>query len=152
MRIFSKKAFAIGPGAQQGSTEINSFVTVPGSFQDMPDKYKDDPTFKLAVKAGDITVIAGVDHQHQVEREKADGKKEADLKDKPSQTATEAFYEELKGMNKEAVYQLAEKYGVEFEKNEQLKNIKKRVFEAYKLAADEEDKTGGSDGDGESEE
>ena len=50
MRIFSKKRFAIGPGAIRGTDKIELFVTNPGTFQDMPEKYKDDATFKLAVK------------------------------------------------------------------------------------------------------
>ena len=37
IRIFSKKAFAFGPGAVQGSDVIENFVTVPGTFQDMPE-------------------------------------------------------------------------------------------------------------------
>ena len=56
MRIFSKKAFAICPGAQKGLDTVEFFVTVPKAFQDMPDKYIDDPTFKLAVSSGDIII------------------------------------------------------------------------------------------------
>lgn len=139
MRIFSKKAFAIGPGAQQGSTEIDSFITVPGAFQDMPDKFNDDPTFKLAVKAGDITVINGSAQQHEVEKRQADGHEKAPVDDKASQTAAQAFYEELKVMNKDGVAALAEKYGIEVKDGEKLKDLKKRVFEAFKIAEDESD-------------
>lgn len=148
MRIFSKKAFAIGPGAQRGTDEIETFITVPGSFQEMPDKYKHDPTFLLAVKAGEITVITAASQQREMEKQAADdtGVRE----DAPPQTALEAFFEELKVMNQEDVLHLAEKYNVKPKNGEKLNNLKKRVFEAYKLAnADEDEGTDETDGDSE---
>lgn len=132
MRIFSKKAFAIGPGAQRGTTDIDLFTTVPGAFQEMPDKYKNDPTFLLALKAGDITIV----DSKAAELAAQEGENLID--DKAHQTALQAFYEELKLMNKEETFALAEKYGVAPKNGEQLKNLKKRVFEAYKLANPEE--------------
>lgn len=142
MRIFSKKAFAIGPGAQRGTTDIDSFVTVPGAFQEMPDKYKNDPTFLLALKAGEITVV------DSKAAERAAEESETVINDKAEQTTLQAFYEELKVMNKEDTLALAEKLGVKPKNNEQLKQLKKRIFEAHKLAnpedaepADETDET-----------
>lgn len=138
MRIFSKKAFAIGPGAQRGSDEINSFITVPGAFQDMPDGYKNDPTFLLAVKAGDITIVDSKATEKMVQEQKTE------INDKAEMTRVQAFYEELKVMKGDELEKMAEKLGVEHKDNETVKNFKKRIMEAYKLADAEEN---GSDED-----
>ena len=119
MRIFSKKAFAIGPGAQKGLDTVELFVTVPKAFQDMPDKYVDDPTFKLAVSSGDIIV--------------ADGDGVIAVPRKTAKDKIEVFYEELKAKNREETLKLADEYSVKYSDDDKLGNIKKRVFEAYKL-------------------
>lgn len=130
INIFSSKAFAIGPGAQRGSAEIDSFITVPGAFQSMPDKYANDPTFLLAVKAGDIKVMDGTKVaekavEHAVENPVVDHAAKMD--------STQAFYEELKVMNREDTLILGEKYGLTIENNEKMGAFKKRIMEAYKL-------------------
>ena len=56
IRIYSKAAFAIGEGATRDGG-IDQFITVPRSFQDMPEKYVTDKTFKSAVSAGLIITI-----------------------------------------------------------------------------------------------
>lgn len=133
IRIYSKKAFAIGPGAQRGTTEIESFVTRPGTFQEMPAKYENDPTFKLAVKSGDITVIVNSTAEKQT-----DGSK-ANINDKAGMTEEQAFYAELKGMSIGDTYKLAEeKYGLTPENNEKLGAFKKRIMQAYKDAAEKQ--------------
>lgn len=137
IRIYSKAAFAFGPGAQQGTDVIDSFVTVPGSFQDMPEKYTQDPTFKRAVQFHEVEIIEKktfvqankVEDKTTAEDEKTDG----DAVD-----PVEKFYEELKGMNKEQTAELAKKYGAEFVEGDALKMNKKRVMEAYKLSITEE--------------
>ena len=130
MKIFSKKAFAIGEGAKRNSDIIDLFTTVPLSFQEMPDKYADDPTFKLAVASGDITVVNG-------NEEKVKAIENGEFKDEPEEAPVmseiEAFYEELKGMNREDTMKLAEKYDVVINNGDKLGQIKKRIFEAYKL-------------------
>lgn len=134
IRIFSKKAFAFGPGAIQGSDVIENFVTVPGTFQDMPDKYQDDLTFKMAVKYKEVEIV-----QHEVQVpvtpkvEEIKTEAESDHDD-----SVEKFYEELKIKNKDEVKELAEKYGAEFVDSDPLKINKKRVMEAYKLSISEE--------------
>ena len=130
MKIFSKKAFAIGEGAKRNSDIIDLFVTVPLSFQEMPDKYKDDPTFKLAVSSGDITIVNG-------NEEKVKAIENGEFKDEPEEapvmSEVEAFYEELKAMNREDTMKLVEKYNVVANNGDKLGQIKKRIFEAYKL-------------------
>ncbi len=130
MKIFSKKAFAIGEGAKRNSDIIDLFTTVPLSFQEMPDKYADDPTFKLAIAAGDITVVNG-------NEEKVKAIENGEFKDEPEEAPVmseiEAFYEELKGMNRGDTMKLAEKYDVAINNGDKLGQIKKRIFEAYKL-------------------
>ena len=134
IRIYSKKAFSIGPGANRIDGSVENFITTPMAFQDMPEKYKDDPTFKLAVSCGDITVIekkATVYSASVVEPENEED--EATESD-----AVEKFYEELRGKKAEEVKELAEKYGAEFIPSDKLSMNKKRVFEAYKLSIDDE--------------
>ena len=134
IRIYSKKAFSIGPGANRIDGSVENFITTPMAFQDMPEKYKDDPTFKLAVSCGDITVIekkVAVPSATIVESEKEED--EATESD-----AVEKFYEELRGKKAEEVKELAEKYGAEFIPSDKLSMNKKRVFEAYKLSIDNE--------------
>lgn len=139
IRIYSKAAFAFGPGAQQGTDVIDSFVTVPGAFQDMPEKYTQDPTFKRAVQFHEVEIIekkAFVQAQQtkvEVETE-TENKNENDTVVDP----VEKFYEELKGMNKEQTAELAKKYGAEFVEGDALKMNKKRVMEAYKLSIADE--------------
>ena len=134
IRIYSKKAFSIGPGANRIDGSVENFITTPMAFQDMPEKYKDDPTFKLAVSCGDITVIeknATVSSASVIEPENEED--EATESD-----AVEKFYEELRGKKAEEVKELAEKYGAEFIPSDKLSMNKKRVFEAYKLSIDDE--------------
>ena len=139
IRIYSKAAFAFGPGAQQGTDVIDSFVTVPGAFQDMPEKYTQDPTFKRAVQFHEVEIIEKktfVQAQHvksEVETETKD-----ENEDDTAVDPVEKFYEELKGMNKEQTAELAKKYGAEFVEGDALKMNKKRVMEAYKLSITEE--------------
>lgn len=137
IRIYSKAAFAFGPGAQQGTDVIDSFVTVPGAFQDMPEKYTQDPTFKRAVQFHEVEIIEKkvFVQANQTEAEiDAEDEKLGDTEVDP----VEKFYEELKGMNKEQTAELAKKYGAEFVEGDALKMNKKRVMEAYKLSIAEE--------------
>lgn len=134
IRIFSKKAFAFGPGAVQGSDVIENFVTVPGTFQDMPDKYQNDLTFKMAVKYKEVEIV-----QHEVQVQAAPKIKETVVEPNPDpDDSVEKFYEELKLKNKDEVKELAVKYGAEFIDSDPLKINKKRVMEAYKLSISEE--------------
>lgn len=132
IRIYSKKAFAIGPGAMQGSDVINSFITTRGAFQDMPAAFVDDPTFKLALKVGDIVVI-DKQNQRKVENQEFEDADEAEEESDPNAKKVQAYYEELKAMKTDEVEAEAEKYGAEFDKDDKLKNNKKRVLEAYKI-------------------
>lgn len=139
IRIYSKAAFAFGPGAQQGTDVIDSFVTVPGAFQDMPEKYTQDPTFKRAVQFHEVEII---EKKAFVQAQQVKAEVETTAKDEnEDDTAVdpvEKFYEELKGMNKEQTAELAKKYGAEFVEGDALKMNKKRVMEAYKLSIAEE--------------
>lgn len=123
IRIYSKKAFAIGPGAQRGTSEIELFTTIPMAFQDLPEKYASDPTFKLAVQAGDITIVESAGDIKKVETKQ-------DFEESNGPVAE--YYEKLKVMNHDEVKAEAEKYGAEFIDSDKLKENKKRVFEAFK--------------------
>lgn len=137
IRIYSKAAFAFGPGAQQGTDVIDSFVTVPGSFQDMPEKYTQDPTFKRAVQFHEVEIIEKKTFV-QVNKAENEATVEDGNKDDTVVDPVEKFYEELKGMNKEQTAEIAKKYGAEFVEGDALKMNKKRVMEAYKLSIAEE--------------
>lgn len=137
IRIYSKAAFAFGPGAQQGTDVIDSFVTVPGAFQDMPEKYTQDPTFKRAVQFHEVEIIEKQTFV-QVNQAKVETETEDKNTDDTEVDPVEKFYEDLKGMNKEQTAELAKKYGAEFVEGDALKMNKKRVMEAYKLSIAEE--------------
>lgn len=131
IRIYSKKTFAIGPGAVRDTDVIDSFITVPGSFQDMPEIYKDDPTFKLAVSAHEIEII---DHPTTIPVNVA--VEEEEFEEAKLDPINE-YKEKLKVMKKEEVKEEAEKYNAKFDENDALKVNKKRVFEAFKLSLTE---------------
>lgn len=131
IRIFSKAAFSFGPGAQRGTDLIDSFITVPGSFQDMPEKYAEDPTFKRAVQFKEVEII-------EKKPIVSTTQKKEEVSEEEEVDSVEKFYEELKTMNMQQVKELAEKYGAEFVEGDALKANKKRVMEAYKLSISEE--------------
>lgn len=135
IRIYSKKAFAIGPGASRDGGELESFVTVPGSFQDMPEKFVEDPTYKLAVRYGDIIPYQAVP-QVPVN---AVPSVESEPEEEDEVDPVAEFYSELKGKNKAETKELAEKYGAEYREDDKLSNNKKRVLEAFKLSLTEEE-------------
>lgn len=139
IRIYSKKAFAFGTGASRDGKEVDLFVTTPRAFQEMPEKYMNDATFKLAVTCGDVIVyndvtkvavpeIPSVDESFDDDENKSD----IDVVDK--EKLINEFRENLKIANAEKVEELATQYGAEFVKTDALKINKKRVMEAYKLS------------------
>lgn len=131
IRIFSKKAFAIGPGAAKDGT-IQQFVTVPRAIQDMPEMYQTDKTFIAAVNCGDIQIMSAAPSvaikAKEVEFTDAEEEKESSVEKQINE-----FYEELKGKSKDETKALAEKYGADYVESDKLSLNKKRVFEAYKL-------------------
>ena len=134
IRIFSKRAFAIGPGASRDGS-VDSFITVPNAIQDMPDKYENDKTFRHAVECGDIQIMnAPVAVAVAVASASVADKTFDDSENVSSVDPVEEFYESLKIKNKEEVKKLAEEYGAEYIETDKLSQNKKRVFEAYKLS------------------
>lgn len=124
VRIFSKAAFQFGPGANKNG-DIYQFITVPGTFQDMPDEFKNDKTFQLALKCGMVSIIDNKAAQVIAEETTISSVDIDPIK---------AYYEKLKMMNANEVSIEAEKYSVTYNKNDKLSETKKKVFEAYKLA------------------
>lgn len=133
IRIYSKKSFDIGPGAQRGNPEIESFLTVPGSFQDMPDKYYNDPTFQAAIKCGDIVIMENKPTVSNVNVDTSNFEDEPVNKVDTDKLIKE-FYEKVKTMNADEVQAECSKYDAEFVKEDKLKENKKRLMEAYKLS------------------
>ena len=134
IRIFSKKAFAFGPGAQHGTDVIDHFITVPGTFQDMPECYRNDLTFKEACKCGEVEVVR-VNAHSVVPENKVEAKSEENTVD--IESMVKEFYEDLKTKSATETKELAEKYGADFVEDDQLKVNKKRVLEAYKISLTE---------------
>ena len=133
MRILSKKAFALGPGASRDGKAIEQFITVRGAIQEVDAAYKNDPTFLLAVKAGEIIVMnedISLDANKVVEAKAVVSEEPVDL----VKEAVMKYKEELKAMNAEQVREAADKYGAQFNAEDQLRVNKKRVLEAYKLS------------------
>lgn len=136
IRIYSKAAFAIGEGATRDGN-IDQFVTVPRSFQDMPEKYVTDATYLAAVKAGmiipysnaaPVIPVIPVIPVTPVEEDKFEDEEADKIK-----AQIDAFKAELKTKNYDEVKKLAEEYGAEFIDSDKLGENKKRVFEAFKL-------------------
>lgn len=127
MRIYSKKAFALGPGATPNSDKVESVITVPCAFQDIDDSLVNDLTFILALKAGDITIV---DRKPTVTVEYTNT---SDTEEFDEEDAISKFKTELKLAKPEDVKKLADKYGAEFRPDDKLGQNKQRVFEAYKL-------------------
>lgn len=123
VRIFSKKAFGLGPGAQKDGT-VDMIVTVVNGFMDIPEKYTHCRMFELAVQEGSITVIENKQHQQQVE---------ANAHKTPVVEEHEDFAEEVKGMKKTEVIAKAKELGVMFDETEKLSDIRRKVVEAYKM-------------------
>lgn len=142
IRIFSKKAFAFGPGAQHGTDVIDHFVTVPGTFQDMPEHYQNDLTFKEACKCCEVEVVR-VNARSVVHEDKVDVKEEDETETTSEENEVDIeaevkkFYEDLKTKSATETKELAKKYGADFVEDDQLKINKKRVLEAYKISLTE---------------
>ena len=140
IRIFSKKAFAFGPGAQHGTDVIDHFITVPGTFQDMPECYQNDLTFKEACKCGEVEVVYvkahAPDREYKAEPE-IKTEVPADERKIDVEAEVKKFYEDLKTKSATETKELAKKYGADFVEDDQLKINKKRVLEAYKISLTE---------------
>ena len=136
IKIYSKKAFAFGEGANR-SGEIDMFVTVPNSFQEMPEKYTVDPTYKLAVVCGDVIAYPNTPFVSVAPvsvNEATEDNKGGDFDEDTAQNVIDEFYETLKIASKHDTQEYAEKYGAEFIETDSLKQNKKRVMEAFKLS------------------
>lgn len=129
IRIYSKKCFALGPGAMRGTTDVVSVMTVPGAWQDIDEALKEDPTFKLALKAGDIVIA---EHQPMVVVDTHFEDVTDDDEDTEVDPVTE-YMEKVKLMNASEVKEACEEYGAEFREDDKLKENKKRLMAAYKL-------------------
>lgn len=141
IRIYSKKAFAFGQGASHDGKEFDLFVTVPRAFQEMPEKYMTDPTFKLACRCGDVVVyndapVVAVPVADNATDNVTDNGVDNAVEDgeKSKEKLISDFKEQLKLADAEKVEELAGEYGAEFVKTDNLKTNKKRVLEAYKIS------------------
>lgn len=133
MRIFSKKSFALGEGVTKSNPDGVSIVTVPGTFQTVPDYLVNDPMFKAAKAEGSILVVNDKNDEAKAEATASEGA----VKDLNVKSDAEKFYEELKGKDREQTLEIAEQYGVKVAADTKLSKIKQMIMTAYKSAAAE---------------
>lgn len=131
IRILSKKAFALGPGASRDGKEVDQFITVRGAIQEIDEKYTKDLTFKMAVKDGDIVVMndSGLIVPPYVTAAKV-----IDVETEVASDPVAEYKESLKLMKEAEVEAEAAKYGAVYDKDDKLSSNKKRVLEAYKIS------------------
>lgn len=135
MRIFSKKSFALGEGVTKNNPDGVSIVTVPGTFQTIPDYLINDPMFKAAKAEGSILVVNDKNDEAKAEATASEGA----VKDLNVKSDAEKFYEELKGKDRDQTLEIAEQYGVKVAADTKLGKIKQMIMTAYKSAAAEAD-------------
>lgn len=139
IRIWSRACFALGPGASRDGHVVDSFITVPGAFQDMDERYTSDPTFQAAVKCGDIQIMT----KNVTVAPSVNTAPVVDIQAEEV-LSIEDYKEKVRAMTAEEVANECEKYGAEFVAADKLKDNKRRLMEAYKLAHpvdDDEDNT-----------
>lgn len=133
MRIFSKKSFALGDGVTKNNPDGVSIVTVPGTFQTIPDYLVNDTMFKAAKAEGSILVVNDKNDEAKAEATASEGA----VKDLNAKSDAEKFYEELKGKDREQTLEIAEQYGIKVAADTKLGKIKQMIMTAYKSAAAE---------------
>lgn len=133
MRIFSKKSFALGEGVTKNNPDGVSIVTVPGTFQTIPDYLANDPMFKAAKAEGSILVVNDKNDEAKAEATASEGA----VKDLNAKSDAEKFYEELKGKDREQTLEIAEQYGIKVAADTKLGKIKQMIMTAYKSAVAE---------------
>lgn len=138
MKIFAKRAFDLGTGINKYTGEINSCVTVPMAFSEIPDEKINHPLFKLAVAEGSIIVVNDKEKQKNVESSLEKGEFKNNTT-KENMTTIEEYYELLKSKNREEVLKEAERLNVYLTGDESNNLLKKKVFEAYKISLKEND-------------
>ena len=138
MRIFAKRAFDLGSGINKFTGEIDTLVTIPMSFMDIPDNKKNHPLFKLAVDEGSIIVVDDNSEQKNIE----DALDRGEFKNnntKENMSTVEEYYESLKTKNKEEVLKEAKRLNVHLTGDESNNVLKKKVFESYKMSLKNEE-------------
>lgn len=138
MRIFAKRAFDLGTGINKFTGEIDTLVTIPMSFMDIPDDKKNHPLFKLAVDEGSIIVVDGKAEQKNIE-DSLDRGEFKNNNTKENMTTVEEYYELLKTKSKEEVLKEAKRLNVHLTGDESNNALKKKVFESYKISLKDEE-------------
>lgn len=138
MRIFAKRAFDLGTGINKFTGEIDTLVTIPMSFMDIPDDKKNHPLFKLAVDEGSIIVVDGKAEQKNIE-DSLDRGEFKNNNTKENMSAVEEYYELLKTKSKEEVLKEAKRLNVHITGDESNNALKKKVFESYKISLKDEE-------------
>lgn len=129
MKIFSKKAFAIGEGITQANPNGTCIVTQPGGFQTIPDEMINDPMLKAAVAEGSILIV---DNERDAVKAENNFVDNSNVNEITPQSEEQAFYEELKVKTREDAVKMAEEMGIKLEGNEKTGKIKSLIMNAYR--------------------
>lgn len=132
MRIYSKKAFAIGEGVTKADPTGKCIITVPGTFQTIPDELHSDPMLVAAMNEGSIVLVDSQEKQKVVESTETAG---SVVTGGDGGNDEQAFYEELKTKTKDEAIAMAEDFGLKLTGDESAKKIKQMVMTAYREEA-----------------
>ena len=121
MKIFSKKAFAIGEGITQANPNGTCIVTQPGGFQTIPDEMISDPMLKAAVAEGSIVIV---DNERDAVKAENNFVDNSNVNEVTPQSEEQAFYEELKVKTRDDA--------VKLEGTEKTGKIKSLIMNAYR--------------------
>ena len=124
MKIFSKKAFAIGEGVTQANPMGTCIVTQPGGFQTIPDSMAKDPMLQAA-----IAVIVDNENKSKIENDFVDN---SNVKEVTPKSEEEAFYEELKLKSRDEAIKMAEDMDIKLEGTEKTGKIKSLIMNAFR--------------------
>lgn len=129
MKIFSKKAFAIGEGITQANPTGTCIVTQPGGFQTIPDAMANDPMLKAAIAEGSIVIVDSKETEVKVSNDFVDN---SNVKEINPKSEEEAFYEELKLKSRDDAIKMAEDMGIKLEGTEKTGKIKSLIMNAFR--------------------
>lgn len=128
MKIFSKKAFAIGEGVTQANPIGTCIVTQPGGFQTIPDSMAKDPMLQAAIAEGSIVIVDN-ENKSKIENDFVDN---SNVKEVTPKSEEEAFYEELKLKSRDEAIKMAEDMDIKLDGTEKTGKIKSLIMNAFR--------------------
>lgn len=128
MKIFSKKAFAIGEGVTRANPMGTCIVTQPGGFQTISDSMANDPMLQAAIAEGSILIVDN-ENKSKIENDFVDN---SNVKEVTPKSEEEAFYEKLKLKSRDEAIKMAEDMDIKLEGTEKTGKIKSLIMNAFR--------------------